>query len=146
MSIQQLYQSVIKQHNHFPVGYAAEFSATHQSDGVNPSCGDEITLKVQLDSKHLVIEKMGFIGDCCAICKAACSILCQYVVAQPIACVVADYQLVQQSLDRKTEIKLSSFECFSAVNRFPSRVNCALLPWHTLIQMISPTTPIATRY
>ncbi|MGX5201109.1 Fe-S cluster assembly sulfur transfer protein SufU [Aliikangiella sp. IMCC44632] len=146
MSIQKLYQETIKQHNQAPIGYAASFKATHQSEGVNPSCGDEITLKIQLHPQHLIIEKMGFIGDCCAICKAACSILSQHVIAQPVAAVVRDFQNIQQSFYQKESITLDSFECFSAVNQFPSRVNCALLPWHTLIKMISPATQIKASY
>ena len=77
MSLNQLYQQEIKNHSRNPIGQNREFECTHQAEGYNPSCGDELNVFLRLNHKQ-EIEEIGFNSDACAICTASASLLCEH--------------------------------------------------------------------
>jgi len=130
----QLYQEIILDHNKKPRNYGRLEEATHRSEGLNPLCGDHIwlTLKVAGDA----IEGVAFEGQSCAICKASASMMTAAVKGRSIA---EAQQLVDEfrdmatgKLDPKGPHHLGRLTVFAGVRDLPTRVKCAILPWHTL--------------
>jgi nitrogen fixation NifU-like protein len=145
---QQLYQQLIIDHNNSPIGKDKTFCFSHSMDGENPSCGDELTLYLKLNQQQ--IENIGFNSDACAICTASASLLCEQLNGKNLeqASAMADsLQLYflqvnsqQMSNQRKTAEINNALAPLTGVSQYPSRVNCALLPWSTLGQLIKGAT------
>ena len=130
----QLYQEVILDHNRKPRNWGLPEAATHKAEGVNPLCGDHIHLALQLAGD--TVETIGFEGESCAICKASASMMTVAVKGKPRA---EAERLVQEFRDMaigKLEPggphRLGRLTVFSGVRDLPTRVKCAILPWHTL--------------
>ena len=131
----QLYQEVILDHNRKPRNWGTLADATHKAEGVNPLCGDHIhlTMKVEGDA----VCAINFQGESCAICKASASMMTMAVKGRRRAEVE---QLVQEFRDMATgkldtaavSHHLGRLTVFAGVRDLPTRVKCAILPWHTL--------------
>jgi nitrogen fixation NifU-like protein len=131
----QLYQEVILDHNRKPRNWGSLPDATHTAEGVNPLCGDRLHLDVKLTGD--AVEAIAFEGESCAICKASASMMTTAVKGK--AREDAE-QLVQEFRDmatgkldpEKAPHHLGRLTVFSGVRDLPTRVKCAILPWHTL--------------
>ncbi|MEO8754678.1 MAG: Fe-S cluster assembly sulfur transfer protein SufU [Casimicrobiaceae bacterium] len=135
MDSKQLYQEVILDHNRKPRNYGQLADATHRSEGLNPLCGDHIRLTLKLAGG--TIENVAFEGESCAICKASASMMTAVVKGKPVADaerLVAEFRgMATGVLDTATEPNhLGRLTVFAGVKDLPSRVKCAILPWHTL--------------
>jgi len=131
----QLYQEVILDHNKKPRNWGMLPDPTHKAEGVNPLCGDHIHLTVKLDDD--VVGAINFEGESCAICKASASMMTTAVKGKRRT---DAEQLVQEFRDMATgkldlehaRHHLGRLTVFSGVRDLPTRVKCAILPWHTL--------------
>jgi len=131
----QLYQEVILDHNRKPRNWGVLEDATHKAEGYNPLCGDRITLTMKLDNDTVGAIRVE--GESCAICKASASMMTTMVKGK--TCDDAE-QLVQEFRDMATgkldlergPHHLGRLTVFSGVRDLPTRVKCAILPWHTL--------------
>ena len=131
----QLYQEVILDHNRKPRNWGALPDATHQAEGVNPLCGDRLQLGVKLAGEN--VEAIAFEGESCAICKASASMMTTAVKGKSRG---DAEQLVNEFRDMATgkldtattPHHLGRLTVFSGVRDLPTRVKCAILPWHTL--------------
>ena len=130
----QLYQEVILDHNRKPRNWGLPDAATHKAEGVNPLCGDHIHLALRLAGD--AVEAIGFEGESCAICKASASMMTVAVKGRARG---EAEQLVQEFRDMATgkldpagAHHLGRLTVFSGVRDLPTRVKCAILPWHTL--------------
>lgn len=131
---QQLYQQLIIEHNRAPIGKDKNFCFSHSMDGENPSCGDELTLYLKLCQQQ--IENIGFNSDACAICTASASLLCEQLHGKNLEQASALADSLHRHLQQKTGDIDTALAPLTAVSQFPSRVNCALLPWSTLSLLI----------
>ena len=130
-----LYQEVILDHNRKPRNWGTLADATHQAEGVNPLCGDRLQLAVKV--KDDALEAIAFEGESCAICKASASMMT--VAVKGKARETAE-QLVQEFRDMATgkldtatsPHHLGRLTVFAGMRDLPTRVKCAILPWHTL--------------
>lgn len=130
-----LYQEVILDHNRKPRNWGALADATHQAEGLNPLCGDQIHLMLKL--KDDVVDAISFQGESCAICKASASMMTTVVKGRTRADAEG---LVQEFRDMATgkldverqQHRLGRLTVFAGVRDLPTRVKCAILPWHTL--------------
>lgn len=131
----ELYQQVILDHNKKPRNYGELGDANRQADGFNPLCGDRIHLSLHLDGDR--IDGIAFQGESCAICKASSSMMTASVKGKTIE---EAELLIQEFRDMTTgkldtehaEHHLGKLTVFSGISDLPSRVKCAILPWHTL--------------
>ncbi len=135
MDSKQLYQEVILDHNKKPRNYGSLADATHRSEGLNPLCGDHIWLHLHV--KDGVVERVAFEGQSCAICKASASMMTTVIkgrsVAEAEALVEEFRQMTTGQLDPDRQPNhLGRLAVFRGVKDLPSRVKCAILPWHTL--------------
>jgi len=131
--LQELYQSVILDHNRAPRNFGSIEGATGSAEGKNPLCGDHVEVAVHLDGD--VITDVRFTGHGCAISKASASLMTTAVRGKSRAEAEALFQRFHQLVLGKDEgggKDLGQLVVFSGVSRFPVRVKCASLAWHTL--------------
>jgi nitrogen fixation protein NifU and related proteins len=134
MSLNELYQNVILEHNRSPRNYHAMDDADHKAEGHNPLCGDRLTVWVRLDDD--VIQDASFQGSGCAISKASASLMTAAVKGrtrrEAEELFGRFHRLVTGTLDPAESETLGKLAVFSGVSEFPVRVKCASLSWHTL--------------
>ena len=129
-----LYQEVILDHNKKPRNYGALEHASHHAEGHNPLCGDHLSVALQLQGE--TIEKIAFQGESCAICKASASMMTAAVKGktrdQAQALSHEFLAMATGKLDLSQPNQIGRLAVFAGVRDLPTRVKCAILPWHTL--------------
>lgn len=129
-----LYQELILDHNRKPKNFRVMEHADRHVQGHNPLCGDQLTLWVKLDGDR--IADVSFQGQGCAISKASASMMTSAVKGKTRgeAEQLFDrfHDLVTGKLDEAQQKDLGSLRAFGGVSKFPLRVKCASLAWHTL--------------
>jgi nitrogen fixation NifU-like protein len=147
--MRQLYQEVILDHNRKPRNFGTLAEANHHAEGHNPLCGDHIklALKVQDDK----VEGIAFEGEGCAICKASASMMTGAVKGQTVPyaeALVTEFRgMVTGTLDAEQhENHLGKLKVFVGVKDLPSRVKCAILPWHTLHAALHAEPTVSTEH
>jgi nitrogen fixation protein NifU and related proteins len=134
MSLNELYQNVILEHNRSPRNYHAMDDADRKAEGNNPLCGDRLTVWVRLEDD--VIQDASFQGWGCAISKASASLMTTAVKGrtrrEAEELFGRFHRLVTGVLDPAEAETLGKLAVFSGVSEFPVRVKCASLSWHTL--------------
>jgi nitrogen fixation NifU-like protein len=133
--MRQLYQEVILDHNRKPRNWGAIEGANRHADGHNPLCGDHIKLTLNVSGDK--IDAIAFEGHGCAICKASSSMMTGAVkgkTVQEAETLVEEFRgMTTGKLDPESqESHLGKLKVFAGVKDLPSRVKCAILPWHTL--------------
>lgn len=150
-SMEQLYQQVILDHAKYPhgrglpegSGTVAVAVAGHEACGVshqvNPTCGDELTVRVDVDTSGAVpvVRDLRWDGQGCSISQASASVLHDLVVGQDLPTVDAlhdSFRALMQSRgagldDEEAEEALGDAAAFTGVSRYSARVKCALLGW-----------------
>lgn len=131
--LQELYQSVILDHNRKPRNFGVLERANRSADGKNPLCGDEVRVALQVDGD--VISDVKFTGHGCAISKASASLMTAAVKGKTRAEAEALFERFHALVlgqDAGGGKDLGQLVVFSGVSRFPVRVKCASLAWHTL--------------
>ncbi len=133
--LSELYQQVILDHNNKPRNYRKLEDASRTVEGMNPLCGDQLTLYVNLDGDR--IADISFQGSGCAISRASASMMTDSLKGKTIGEADALFDNVHRMLtgDRDAEIRtdgLGKLAVLSGVREFPARVKCASLSWHAL--------------
>jgi nitrogen fixation protein NifU and related proteins len=131
--LEELYQSVILDHNRRPRNHGELEGASSRAEGRNPVCGDEVTVWVRMDGD--VIADVRFKGIGCAISRASASMMTTAVKGKTRSEAATLFEQFHGLVtgNRGTEAgQLGSLEAFSGVSRFPVRVKCASLSWHAL--------------
>lgn len=135
MTASSLYQEVILDHSRRPRNYGVLPGASRKADGVNPLCGDRVQISVEIADDQ--IAKIRFHGDSCAICKASASMMTLAVQGKSVALAedlaAAFRAQTQGAIDSDQARLLGRLSVFSGIAQLPSRVRCAVLPWHTLL-------------
>jgi len=134
MAISDMYTQLITEHSRDKRNRREIEDATHEHSGVNPSCGDEITLK--LKEKDGIIEDAAFEGAGCAISQASASMMTDILRGRTIdeARRLADLFLGMIKGDVTDDEELEELEeaiALKGISKMPARVKCAVLPWHT---------------
>jgi nitrogen fixation NifU-like protein len=134
MHTNSLYQEVILDHNRKPRNYGKLNHANHHAVGHNPLCGDRLNIALQLDNDQ--INDIAFEGESCAICKASASMMTAAVKGKSRSdaeTLIHEFrELATGKLDANHPNHLGRLTVFSGIRDLPTRVKCAILPWHTL--------------
>tara|TARA_Y100001936_G_scaffold243230_1_gene281783 strand:+ start:34984 stop:35472 length:489 start_codon:yes stop_codon:yes gene_type:complete len=142
-----LYQEVILDHNKNPRNYGALDNANRSAEGHNPLCGDHLHIKINL-SEDLVISSISFQGESCAICKASASMMTTNVKGKTKAdteTMIKEFRdMAIGNLDPDDSQYLGRLSVFVGIRDLPTRVKCAILPWHTLQAALNSITTIST--
>jgi nitrogen fixation NifU-like protein len=131
--LRELYREVILDHNREPRNFGELAGADHVVDGVNPLCGDKMTLYVKLRGD--VIEDVRFKGSGCAISVASSSLMTERVKGRPIGATLDLVEQVHEMLTGRSDEQgqnMDKLAALAGVREFPSRVKCASLAWHAL--------------
>lgn len=145
-SMEQLYQQVILDHAKFPHGRGLGLAGEHvgESHQVNPTCGDEVTLQVDLQDG--VVRDVRWDGQGCSISQASVSVLHDLVVGNDLATVDqigGTFRALMQTrgagLDDDAEDTLGDATAFTGVAKYPARIKCALLGWAALTDALIKT-------
>lgn len=129
--LDELYQTIILDHNKRPRHYGALADATHQAEGYNPLCGDKVQVYLKIHDNR--IEAIQFEAASCAICKASASMMTQQLTGQTLGEASKIQAQVKSLLSEAVEDAEAHGDlvALQGVRRFPARVKCAALPWHT---------------
>jgi nitrogen fixation NifU-like protein len=129
-----LYQEVILEHSKAPRNFRRLVSANHEAEGYNPLCGDRCAIFIDMDGDK--INEIGFQGSGCAISRASASMMTQMVKGKSKAEAVQLFEQFHSLVTGKDEAAqaadLGKMAVFGGVSKFPARVKCATLAWHTL--------------
>ena len=138
MQLETMYQEIILDHYRNPHGRGLREPFEAEVHHVNPTCGDEVTLRVHLDGD--TITDVSYEGMGCSISQASVSAMHDLVVgkAVPEALEVGDHfvTLMQSkgdpSVAEKLEDELEDAVAFAGVSKYPARIKCALMGWMAL--------------
>lgn len=140
MSLQEIYQEVLLAHNEHPNNFFKLENPSHQSHGNNPLCGDEIS--VFLSIKDNKIEAISFTGEGCAICKASASLMTEALKGILISDAEKKAKNFIELLSNDqlpVPSDLGEMEALLGVRKFPARLKCATLAWHTFLKALHNT-------
>jgi len=133
-----LYQEVVLDHSKRPRNFGPLPEETHRAEGLNPLCGDRITIHARLDGG--VLSDVRFEGSGCAISRASASVMTGLVKGRSPAEIDAMFQafhrLVTEGPRPGEEETMGKLAVFAGVHEFPARVKCASLAWHALRQAL----------
>ncbi|TVP75474.1 MAG: SUF system NifU family Fe-S cluster assembly protein [Puniceicoccaceae bacterium] len=131
--LHDLYQQIILDHNKRPRHYGVLADATHRAEGYNPLCGDKIEVFLRVEDG--AIAAIQFEAASCAICKASASMMTVALAGKRLAAAEGLTELVDRMLNTDTvEMDFESsgeLSALAGVRKFPARIKCASLPWHT---------------
>jgi nitrogen fixation NifU-like protein len=144
--LKALYQEVILDHNKKPRNFGKLSPSTHHAEGHNPLCGDHISVSLNLDGEK--VETIAFEGEACAVCKSSASMMTVAVKGKTRA----DAETLTQEflamatgkLDMNQPNNIGRLAVFAGVRDLPTRVKCAILPWHTLRAAFNSVNEVST--
>jgi len=144
--LDDLYQEVILDHNRNPRNFRALPDANRRAEGDNPLCGDHFTVFLKLDNG--VIRDVAFQGAGCAISKASASLMTEQLKGKTAAearHIFAQFQRMLSTGEAgQDEEAMGSLCALGGVHKFPMRVKCAILSWHTLLAALDGEAAIST--
>jgi nitrogen fixation protein NifU and related proteins len=144
--LNDLYQQVILDHSKAPRNFKKLETANRVADGHNPLCGDHI--RVYLHVEGDTVQDISFEGSGCAISKASASMMTATLKGKKTAEVRKMFEEFQEMIKTGAQPAgdtLGKLAVFSGVHRFPSRIKCAILPWHAVVATIEgKTEPVST--
>lgn len=133
MRMEQMYQEVILDHYKHPHhrGLREPFGA--EVHHVNPTCGDEVTLRVHIDDDGDVVD-VSYDGQGCSISQASTSVLADQVIGLPVQQALKvvesfDTMVTSRGTVEGDEDMIGDGIAFAGVAKYPARVKCALLGW-----------------
>ena len=135
LPLESMYREIILDHYKHPQhrGLPASFDA--EVHHVNPTCGDEVTLRVRVADG--AISELGWEGEGCSISQASTSVMSGLVTGKPVADALALQEKFLALMQSRGEAELSEADedelddavAFEGVSKYPARVKCALLGW-----------------
>ena len=136
-----VYTAALMEHNTHPdCKYELE-DYTHEHEGVNPSCGDQMVLRLRLSSDGDTIEEAAFTGSGCAVSQASADIMAELICGKTVEeakrLAALFFRMVQgDDLTDDEQDELDEAYELESISRMPARVKCAELGWRTLDSMI----------
>ena len=132
MTVDSLYQEIILDHYKNPHhrGLREPFDAEVRH--LNPTCGDEITLRVQLDGD--TVQDVSYDSEGCSISQASASVMTDLVIGKDLQTATATADEFLELMQSKGQLEpdedvLEDAIAFAGVSKYPARVKCALLAW-----------------
>ena len=135
-----VYTAALMDHNAHPdYKYALE-DFTHEHEGVNPSCGDQLVLRLRLSADGSTIEEAAFTGSGCAVSQASADIMAELVTGETVEesrrLTALFLRMVQgEALSPDEQEDLDEAYELEGISRMPARVKCVELAWRTLEAM-----------
>ena len=140
MANANVYTAALMEHNAHP-DYKYEMADfTHEHEGVNPSCGDEMVLRLRLSGDGSTIEEAAFTGSGCAVSQASADIMAELITGESVSearrlSELFIRMILGEDLDADEQEDLDEAYELQSISRMPARVKCAELAWRTLDSM-----------
>jgi len=139
MDNRSFYNEILTDHNLRPGHKHALADANMELRGVNPSCGDDITLRLRVEDG--VIRDGAYTGDGCAISQASADMMLDLIVGRSVEEAMRLSEIFLRMIKGKvTPAELDELEEAAAlidVSHMPARVKCAVLGWHTMETLLN---------
>lgn len=135
-----IYTAALMQHNSHP-DYKYEMEGcTCSHVGVNPSCGDELTLQLRIEDG--VIEEASFVGSGCAVSQASADMMADLITGETVEeakrLVGLFLGMIKgEALSEEDKEDLDEAAELESISRMPARVKCAELAWRTLEKLLA---------
>ncbi len=135
-----IYTAALMQHNSHP-DYKYEMEGcTCSHEGINPSCGDELTLQLRIEEG--VIEEASFVGSGCAVSQASADMMADLITGETVEeakrLVGLFLGMIKgEPLSEEDREDLDEAAELESISRMPARVKCAELAWRTLEKLLA---------
>jgi nitrogen fixation protein NifU and related proteins len=136
MQLESLYQEIILDHYRSPQGRGLREPFQAQVHHVNPTCGDEITLRVAVagEGPAAIVQDVSYDGQGCSISQASASVLFELVKGRTVTDALAIQEEFLRLMQGRGTVEadeevLGDAVAFAGVAKYPARVKCALLSW-----------------
>jgi len=140
MDTKELYREILNEHNLNPSHKTNMDQPTFCLEGVNPSCGDQITLQMKLDDDG-IIRDASFIGSGCAVSQASVDMMADLVIGKTKeeALSLADIfdRMIKGEISDDELESLDEAAALQDISHMPARVKCAMLGWRTMKEMLN---------
>ena len=148
MDLENLYQEIILDHYKHPRGKGLRDPFQAEVHHVNPTCGDEITLRVEVDGG--VVTDVSYDGMGCSISQASASVLFEQLVGQSVESGLATTDEFLALMQGRGQVEpdedvLGDAIAFAGVAKYPARVKCALLSWMAWKDAVSQAVVATTK-
>lgn len=146
--LSELYKELILDHNKAPRNRREMEAPSHEADGHNPLCGDQVHIYAKV--RDGLVEDVSFVGHGCAISTASASLMTEALKGRSVDEADAIFQRFHamltddSALDGFPDEGLEKLEAFAGVREFPMRVKCATLAWHTFNAAIHGEHKVST--
>ncbi|MFJ9778647.1 Fe-S cluster assembly sulfur transfer protein SufU [Amycolatopsis sp. NPDC101161] len=143
MNLESMYQEIILDHYKNPHGRGLRDPFDAESFQVNPTCGDEVTLRVKVDDGK--VADVSYDGQGCSISQASTSVMTDLVVGHTIDEAFTTMDAFVELMQGKGKVEpdedvLEDGVAFAGVAKYPARVKCALLGWMAFKDAVARTT------
>lgn len=132
------YNEIITDHNIHPLHKKKIEGANFSLEGVNPSCGDDITLSLKVENGEVVDG--GFEGDGCAISQASADMMLDLIIGRSVdeAKRLGEifHRMITGSITEEEHEELEEAGILQDIAHMPARTKCAVLGWHTMDEML----------
>ncbi len=132
MQLESMYQEIILDHYRDPHHKGLREPFDREVHHVNPTCGDEVTLRVKLNGD--VVQDVSYASTGCSISQASASVMSDLVIGRTVTDAMSLAEEFTQLMHGQGKVepdedRLEDAVAFAGVARFPARVKCALLSW-----------------
>ena len=131
--LEDLYREIILDHYRNPRHRGSLASPTATHEGLNPLCGDEVTVELLVEGDR--IADVAYKGSGCSISQSSASMMTDAINGKPLDEVKrlsGDFTAMMRGEEQVDPESLGDLKALSGVRKFPVRVKCATLAWHTL--------------
>ena len=139
MENRTFYNEILTEHNMHPVHKHPLIDPTASMRGVNPSCGDDVTLQLKLGEDGMIADG-AVIGDGCAISQASADMMLELVIGRTTeeALTLKDtfMKMIKGKVSEEELEMLEEASSLQDISHMPARVKCAVLGWRTLEQIL----------
>ena len=147
MMVDQLYQEIILNHYKHPHGRGLREPYDAEAHHVNPTCGDEVTVRVRLAGDR--VEDVSYEGMGCSISQASASVLHDLLRGTSVAASLERHAAFAALMAGRGQVEpdealLEDAVAFAGVAKYPARVKCALLPWMAYKDAVARATSAST--
>ncbi len=149
MDIKELYQEIILDHGKNPRNKNICKDFNKDAKGHNPLCGDKVHIYLKLDNEKK-LANISFEGEGCAISMASASIMTEIIKGKEFNVAKKIQEDFLNMIKKGSKLSMNSLSdtenttmmSLSGVKRFPMRVKCATLAWHTFLEAVKGSKKI----
>ena len=154
--MESLYQDLVMEHNLHPLNFRKMDDSSSSADGFNPFCGDTVKVYLKVEDQNIkgtnevesVIVNVSFEGSGCAISKSSASMMTEVIMGKTIKeaqDIIGQFnKAMTENIDGEPVDLPGDLAALCGVSRYPARVKCAVLSWHTLRSAMTGGESITT--